>query len=127
MFQNEAELLQNLIVLSPKQARKRFRQSIFEAWNWECAYCGCQLTKDTATIDHIIPKHKGGESLRSNMLASCCSCNGDKASQLPFEYYVENLPNYSKEREVRIKAWLAQTEITSVDFDWHGQFGYQCA
>ena len=55
MFHTESDLLANLIVLSPKLARKRFRESIFEDWGWKCAYCDRQLNSGTATIDHIVP------------------------------------------------------------------------
>ena len=58
MFHCEQDLLVNLIVLSPKDARKKFRNYIFESWNWECAYCGKKLTPDTATIDHILQNTK---------------------------------------------------------------------
>ena len=56
MFTCEQDLLKNLIVLSPKNARREFRQRIFEEWNWKCAYCDKHLTTNTATIDHIVPK-----------------------------------------------------------------------
>ena len=59
MFHTENELLQNLIVTSPKSARKKFRESIFESWGWKCMYCDTELTEQTATIDHIKPKFKG--------------------------------------------------------------------
>ena len=67
MFHTENELLQNLVVTSPKSARKKFRESIFESWGWKCMYCDTELTEDTATIDHIKPTFKGGHSTRSNM------------------------------------------------------------
>ena len=71
MFYCEEDLLANLIVLSPNNARKQFRIKIFEEWQWGCAYCGKSLTDNTATIDHIIPKSKGGHNVKSNM---CCCC-----------------------------------------------------
>ena len=78
MFHTENELLQNLIVTSPKSARKKFRESIFESWGWKCMYCDTELTEQTATIDHIKPKFKGGHSTRSNMGACCSKCNSKK-------------------------------------------------
>ena len=39
MFHTENDLLQNLVVTSPKSARKKFRESIFESWEWRCMYC----------------------------------------------------------------------------------------
>lgn len=112
MFHSENDLLANLIVLSPKSARKKFRESIFEAWEWKCAYCEKQLCDRTATIDHIIPKHKGGHNTRNNLACCCNSCNKSKASTLPFEWLKEGHPLYSEEKVSRIKQWLEQKPLT---------------
>ena len=108
MFHSEEDFLANLIVLTPKLARRKFRESIFEAWEWKCAYCDRQLCKDTATIDHIIPKHKGGHNTRNNLACSCNGCNRSKASELPFVWFNENNRNYSDLRADKLKKWLEQ-------------------
>jgi len=108
MFHTENELLQNLIVTSPKSARKKFRESIFESWGWKCMYCDTELTEQTATIDHIKPKFKGGHSTRSNMGACCGKCNSKKGSQLVFDYFDESHPCYSEAKASKIKEWTNQ-------------------
>lgn len=108
MFHTENELLAELIVLTPKLARKKFRQSIFEAWEWKCAYCDRQLCSDTATIDHIVPKHKGGHSSRNNLACCCNACNSSKASQKLDLWYTDEHPKYTKERADKIKEWTEQ-------------------
>ena len=80
MYHCEQDLLANLIVLSPKNARKEFRNHIFEAWEWKCAYCDKELDDSSATIDHIVPKFKGGHNVKSNMCCCCSSCNRQKGS-----------------------------------------------
>ena len=97
VFHCEQDLLVNLIVLSPKLARRQFRKHIFESWDWKCAYCGKELTPDTATIDHILPKHKGGHNVRSNM-----------GSSLVEDWYTEQQLFYTKERFDKIMIWLEQ-------------------
>jgi hypothetical protein len=114
MFHCENDLLANLIVLTPKIARKRFRESIFEDWNWCCAYCDKQLSDRDATIDHIVPKHKGGHSTRSNLACSCQSCNQKKGSSAWKNWY-EQTPYYSKEKENRICEWLTNSFL---DIEW---------
>jgi CRISPR/Cas system Type II protein with McrA/HNH and RuvC-like nuclease domain len=114
MFHCENDLLANLIALSPKSARKKFRESIFEAWGWKCAYCEKELCKHTATIDHIVPKHKGGHSTRNNLACCCSSCNNAKSSALPFDWLKEGHPLYSEEKVSRIKQWLEQKPKTIV-------------
>jgi len=108
VFHTENELLAELIVLTPKLARKKFRQSIFEAWDWKCAYCDRQLCSDTATIDHIVPKHKGGHSSRNNLACCCNSCNSAKASKKFELWYTDEHPKYTKERADKIKEWTEQ-------------------
>ena len=78
MINCEQDLLVNLIELSPRNARRKFRQSIFESWEWKCAYCDKDLDEKSATIDHILPKFKGGHNVKSNMICSCSKCNRSK-------------------------------------------------
>ena len=75
MINCEQDLLVNLIELSPRNARRKFRQSIFESWEWKCAYCDKELDTKSATIDHIVPKYKGGHNVKSNMVCSCSKCD----------------------------------------------------
>jgi len=108
MIQCEKDLLLNLIALTPKNARREFRQQIFKDWNWQCAYCSKQLNENTATIDHIVPKYKGGHNVRSNMCCCCSQCNRDKASTLIEDWYTEKNINYCEKRFVRLKSWMEQ-------------------
>ena len=48
---------------------------------FKCAYCGSN--KFRLTIDHIIPKSKGGKSTFENCVAACKPCNTRKGDQLP--------------------------------------------
>ncbi len=108
MFDCEHDLLANLIVISPKNARRRFRTQIFENWNWRCAYCDEELTTENATIDHIIPKFKGGHHVRNNMCCCCYSCNISKgSSDLDFWYAPSNY-HYCEERLGKLKRWMQQ-------------------
>ena len=108
MYHCEQDLLANLIVLSPRNARREFRQYIFEAWNWKCAYCDKELDEITATIDHILPKFKGGHNVKSNMCCCCSECNKDKASTFLEEWYTPEYTYYCKERFVKLKNWMEQ-------------------
>lgn len=50
---------------------------------FRCAYCGSQ--KFRLTIDHIIPKSRGGKSNFDNCVAACKLCNTKKGDRLPSE------------------------------------------
>ena len=108
MIHCENDLLLNLISLTPKNARHEFRQRIFKDWNWECAYCSEPLDENTATIDHIVPKFKGGHNIRTNMCCCCTQCNREKASTLLEDWYTEKNKKYSEKRFVRLKSWMEQ-------------------
>ena len=42
---------------------------------YQCRYCGCPLTIDSANLDHVQPFKHGGETLVSNLVACCQDCN----------------------------------------------------
>ena len=48
-----------------------------------CQYCGTKST--TMTIDHIIPKERGGNDLWDNLVAACQHCNKIKGNRTPEE------------------------------------------
>lgn len=46
----------------------------------KCVYCGAKNVR--LTIDHILPKAKGGKSTFENTVAACKPCNNKKGSKL---------------------------------------------
>lgn len=65
------------------------RKNIFKRDNYVCQYCGIQLCDKTATIDHVVPRSKGGSSTWVNMVASCKDCNLSKGNRTPKEAKME--------------------------------------
>ncbi len=61
------------------------RQNILRRDLYCCQYCGIDLTDKDATIDHILPRSKGGASSWVNMVAACRDCNLDKGNRTPKE------------------------------------------
>lgn len=52
-----------------------------------CHWCNRRLKKITdATIDHKIPRAKGGTNSQDNLVLACLNCNQDKGNQMPQEY-----------------------------------------
>jgi len=56
------------------------RKNVLVRDNYECQYCGKK--SKSLTVDHIIPKSKGGENVWSNVVACCKRCNLIKADKL---------------------------------------------
>ena len=63
--------------------RKITRKAVLARDAWTCQYCGHQATG--LTVDHVIPRSRGGESLWENIVASCAPCNRKKGNRLPRE------------------------------------------
>ena len=96
----------NLQTTSSAEAKRLWRRDVKEKWDWKCAYCDKELDSNSATIDHIVPKYKGGHNVKSNMLCSCSSCNRSKGSTLLENWYDPSNSNYSEERLGKIKHWI---------------------
>ncbi len=62
--------------------RKITRRAVFARDGWECQYCG---TRGALTVDHVIPRSKGGGSTWENIVASCAPCNRRKGDRLPHQ------------------------------------------
>lgn len=60
------------------------RKNIFRRDRFACQYCGIQPGSAELTIDHIIPRSKGGKSTWENCVLACVPCNKKKAD-LPLE------------------------------------------
>jgi len=106
MFKTENEPLALLVELTPRLAKRRFRQSIYEAWDHNCGYCGAPAT----SLDHIIPKFKSGSSNRSNLLPACRCCNHEKGSMNMEEWYRQQTC-FTEERFQAIVNWTQDDKI----------------
>jgi 5-methylcytosine-specific restriction endonuclease McrA len=62
--------------------RKITRRAVFARDQWECQYCGARAA---LTVDHVIPRSKGGGSTWDNIVASCAPCNRRKGDRLPHQ------------------------------------------
>ena len=66
----------------PRDAHRRkiTRRAVFARDGWTCQYCGA---RSNLTVDHVIPRSKGGSSEWDNIVASCAPCNRRKGDLLP--------------------------------------------
>ncbi len=62
------------------RTRRITRRAIFARDGWSCQYCDAP---GELTIDHVIPRAKGGESTWENVVACCAPCNRRKGDMLP--------------------------------------------
>ena len=67
----------------PRDAHRRkiTRRAVFARDAWTCQYCGHE--RGNLTVDHVIPRSKGGTSGWDNIVACCAPCNRRKGDRLP--------------------------------------------
>jgi len=63
--------------------RKLTRLEVFNRDHYTCQYCG-KATRQL-TIDHIIPRYRGGQHTWENVVSACIACNRRKAGKTPEE------------------------------------------
>ncbi len=61
------------------------RRNIFKRDHYACQYCGKQPGSDELTLDHVVPRSKGGQSTWLNCVLACLDCNSRKAARTPVE------------------------------------------
>ena len=112
MFNCEREPLALLVELTPKLAKRRYRESIYEAWNHCCGYCNEPAT----SLDHIVPKFKSGSSHRNNLIPACRSCNKNKASLKMEDWYLSQ-KFFNEDQLLKINKWINQDMTSSLGYN----------
>lgn len=57
------------------------RRAVFARDGWRCAYCH----GPAETIDHVLPRSRGGHHVWENVVAACARCNHTKGDRTPAE------------------------------------------
>ena len=60
--------------------RKISRRALFARDGWRCVYCG--TSSGRLTLDHVVPRSRGGDSVWENVVTSCAPCNHRKGDRL---------------------------------------------
>ena len=71
--------LQNY-VKRPLPKPRLTRKEIFIRDGYKCQYCGIEAELSQLTIDHVIPKQKGGIDTWDNLVTACSQCNTNKGN-----------------------------------------------
>ena len=65
----------------PRAVKRRIsRRALFARDGWKCVYCG--TSGGRLTLDHVIPRSKGGDSVWENVVTACAPCNLRKGDRL---------------------------------------------
>jgi 5-methylcytosine-specific restriction endonuclease McrA len=67
----------------PRVVQRRIsRRALFARDGWRCQYCGMA---GKLTLDHVVPRSRGGDSVWENVVTSCAPCNLKKGNRLLHE------------------------------------------
>jgi len=105
LYQNKAEMLENgsgfihssdcefpvpsvirlasMIKRPHHFGRKLTRFEVFRRDQYICQYCGTETRH--LTLDHVIPRYRGGQHTWENVVSACVPCNRHKAGKTPKE------------------------------------------
>ena len=104
IFQGKAEMLENGVgfihstsrsfplpsvirldyfIKHSRRERKMTRYEIFTRDQYTCQYCGKHTRQ--LTLDHVIPRYRGGQHTWENVVSACVQCNRRKAGRTPQE------------------------------------------
>lgn len=68
----------------PQAVKRRIsRRALFARDGWRCVYCG--TSGGRLTLDHVVPRSRGGASVWENVVTACAPCNLSKGDRLPEE------------------------------------------
>jgi 5-methylcytosine-specific restriction endonuclease McrA len=66
--------------MKQKTAIRYSKQNVFLRDGFKCQYCGTDVNKKTATLDHVVPSSHGGKSTWENATTACGPCNANKGN-----------------------------------------------
>ena len=61
------------------------RKNLFKRDRYTCQYCGLQPGPEELTVDHVVPRCRGGVSSWENCVLACVECNKRKADRTPVQ------------------------------------------
>ncbi len=71
------------MIRRPHPRVKLTKREIFRRDHFTCQYCGQRPS--ILTIDHVLPRHRGGHHTWDNLVTACPSCNRRKGGRTPGE------------------------------------------
>jgi 5-methylcytosine-specific restriction endonuclease McrA len=63
-----------------KTAIRYSKHNVFLRDGYTCQYCGDDVSRKTATLDHVLPVSHGGKTTFENTVCACATCNANKGN-----------------------------------------------
>ncbi|GIX07202.1 MAG: HNH endonuclease [Candidatus Poribacteria bacterium] len=72
----------------PHRPIKFSRRNVLTRDQYTCQYCGRQFPPSELTLDHVLPRSRGGRTAWDNVVTACRSCNHKKGDRTPEEAHM---------------------------------------
>lgn len=69
----------------PRQSLRFNRRNVFARDGNRCQYCGLQFPMSELSLDHVVPRSRGGTTSWENIVCACVACNVRKGGRTPQE------------------------------------------
>ena len=96
------------------------RSNVYLRDNYICQYCKQMFGHKDLTLDHVVPKSKGGKTEWTNVVSACRKCNNDKASHTHIKPYKQprkpdflQLVNGVNIKHIDHEIWLKNINLNS--------------
>ena len=99
-------------LIPKRETRAQFRLKIFDAFQGKCAYCH----ECAESLDHVVPRHRGGQTVIENLVPACLRCNGSKGAT-EWTLWYRSQPFYSINGEIEIRKWVYKNQRFTLDPD----------
>lgn len=83
-----------------REASGMRRLRIYMRDRFRCQYCGDKRNSTELTLDHIVPRSRGGDNSPVNIVTACVRCNNRKGSRTPEE---ARMPLLTTQTALRMK------------------------
>jgi 5-methylcytosine-specific restriction endonuclease McrA len=83
-----------------REASSMKRLRIYMRDKFRCQYCGDKKPAGQLTLDHILPRSRGGDNSPVNVVTACMACNNRKGDRTPAE---ARMPLLTSQSALRVK------------------------
>ena len=97
-----------------RSGRKLTRLEVFKRDHYTCQYCGKETRQ--LTLDHIVPRYRGGEHTWENVVSACVPCNRRKAGRTPREAGMKLIRQPSQPRDNGL--FYVPTDYSQAQGEW---------
>jgi len=113
LFPRPSVIRLDYMIKRPRPRVRLSKRELFRRDNYTCQYCGANTTR--LTIDHVIPRYRGGNHTWSNLVSACATCNTKKGGRKLEEARMQLLRNPREPRPTAV--YLYSTHLV-MNQDW---------